>query len=150
MPPKAKYTREEIIDIALELAAEKGIEALTARELAGALDTSNEKLAKMMFYTIDFLIGFMTLSCKYNYIIFFRNVHSISDGCAAIFHNNIFPVFLFYPFQDIFDNGHGLFGAGIVGSDDGKIRKLHADLAHNGADEQLLWRHCSVLFRNCC
>lgn len=44
MPPKAKYTREEIIDIALELAAEKGIEALTARELALALDTSTRPI----------------------------------------------------------------------------------------------------------
>ena len=41
MPPKAKYTREEIIDKALALAAEKGIRALTARELGAALGTSS-------------------------------------------------------------------------------------------------------------
>lgn len=41
MPPKAKYTREEIVDIAVDLAAERGINALTARELGAALGTSS-------------------------------------------------------------------------------------------------------------
>lgn len=40
MPPKAKYTRDEIIQIALELVAERGIEALNARNLGAALGTS--------------------------------------------------------------------------------------------------------------
>lgn len=40
MPPKAKYTREEIVQIALELVAEKGIGALNARNLGAALGTS--------------------------------------------------------------------------------------------------------------
>lgn len=44
MPPKAKFTREEIIEAALELAAEKGISALTARELAAALGTSTRPI----------------------------------------------------------------------------------------------------------
>lgn len=40
MPPKAKYTREEIVQIALELVAENGIGALNARNLGAALGTS--------------------------------------------------------------------------------------------------------------
>lgn len=44
MPPKAKFTREEIIEAALELAAEKGIDALTARELGAALGTSSRPI----------------------------------------------------------------------------------------------------------
>lgn len=40
MPPKAKYTREEIVQIALELVSVKGIEALNARNLGAALGTS--------------------------------------------------------------------------------------------------------------
>lgn len=44
MPPKAKYTREEIIDIAVDLAAERGINALTARELGAALGTSSRPI----------------------------------------------------------------------------------------------------------
>ena len=44
MPPKAKFTREEIIEAALNLAAEKGIKALTARELGAALGTSSRPI----------------------------------------------------------------------------------------------------------
>jgi len=44
MPPKAKYTREEIIETALELAAEKGIKALTAREIGAALGVSSRPI----------------------------------------------------------------------------------------------------------
>lgn len=40
MPPKAKFTREEIIAAALEITREKGIKAVTARELGKKLDSS--------------------------------------------------------------------------------------------------------------
>lgn len=40
MPPKAKYTREQIVMQAMELAADRGVSALTARELAAVLGTS--------------------------------------------------------------------------------------------------------------
>ncbi len=40
MPPKAKYTRQDIISIALDLVAEQGINALNARSLGAALGTS--------------------------------------------------------------------------------------------------------------
>ena len=40
MPPKPKFTREEIVTAALELVAEKGLEALTARELGQQLGSS--------------------------------------------------------------------------------------------------------------
>lgn len=40
MPPKAKYTRDEIIAIAYELVREQGVESLTAREVAKRLGTS--------------------------------------------------------------------------------------------------------------
>lgn len=44
MPPKSRFTREEIIAAALELAAEKGISALTARGLAAELGTSTRPI----------------------------------------------------------------------------------------------------------
>lgn len=44
MPPKAKFTREEIIEVALNLAAEKGLQSLTARELAAALGCSTRPI----------------------------------------------------------------------------------------------------------
>ena len=40
MPPKAKFTKDEIIQTALELVSQKGIEALTAKELGDALGSS--------------------------------------------------------------------------------------------------------------
>lgn len=40
MPPKPKYTREEITAAALEVVSQKGIAALTAKELGHALNTS--------------------------------------------------------------------------------------------------------------
>lgn len=44
MPPKAKFTREEIIEVALDLAAEKGLNSLTARELGAALGSSTRPI----------------------------------------------------------------------------------------------------------
>lgn len=40
MPPKPKFTREQVISAALEIAAERGIESLTSRELGTALGSS--------------------------------------------------------------------------------------------------------------
>lgn len=40
MPPKPKFTREEMVEAALELVARRGAEALTARELGAALGSS--------------------------------------------------------------------------------------------------------------
>ena len=40
MPPKPKFTKEEIVAAALELVSEKGMDALTARELGIRLGSS--------------------------------------------------------------------------------------------------------------
>ena len=40
MPPKPKFTKEEIVQAALELVSEKGMEALTARDLGARLGSS--------------------------------------------------------------------------------------------------------------
>lgn len=44
MPPKAKYTREEIVQKAFEIARERGMEAVVARELGKALGTSSSPI----------------------------------------------------------------------------------------------------------
>ncbi len=44
MPPKAKYDREEIVDIAVNLVRQKGADALTAREMAECLGTSSRPI----------------------------------------------------------------------------------------------------------
>lgn len=40
MPPKVKFQKEEIVNVALNVAREKGIDAVTAREVAKALEVS--------------------------------------------------------------------------------------------------------------
>ena len=40
MPPKAKFTREEVVQTALEMVREKGMDALTARNLSARLGSS--------------------------------------------------------------------------------------------------------------
>lgn len=40
MPPKPKFTKEEVVATALQLVSEKGLDALTARELGNALGSS--------------------------------------------------------------------------------------------------------------
>ena len=40
MPPKPKFTKEEIVQTALDVVSRKGVEALTAKELGSALGSS--------------------------------------------------------------------------------------------------------------
>ena len=47
MPPKPKFTREEMIAAALDLVGEKGMEALTARNLGDRLGTSSRPVFTM-------------------------------------------------------------------------------------------------------
>lgn len=44
MPPKPKYTKEEIIDAAVDVVREKGESALTARELGNKLGTTSRPI----------------------------------------------------------------------------------------------------------
>ena len=41
MPPKAKYSREEIVKVAFQMTREKGIESVGAREIGKKLGTSS-------------------------------------------------------------------------------------------------------------
>ena len=56
MPPKAKFTREEIISAALEVARSKGIEAVTAREVGSFLGTSSSPVF-VAFKNMDELLN---------------------------------------------------------------------------------------------
>lgn len=47
MPPKSKFTRDEIVTVALQIVREKGMDALTARDLADALDSSSRPIFTM-------------------------------------------------------------------------------------------------------
>ena len=56
MPPKAKYTREEIVSAALEVARSKGIDAVTAREVGNYLGTSSSPVF-VAFKNMDELLN---------------------------------------------------------------------------------------------
>ena len=44
MPPKPKYTKEEIVAAAYEITREKGIDAVVAREVGRRLNTSSSPI----------------------------------------------------------------------------------------------------------
>lgn len=44
MPPKAKHTREEIVQVAFEMTREKGFDAVTTREIGRKLGTSSSPI----------------------------------------------------------------------------------------------------------
>lgn len=44
MPPKPKYTKDQIVAIALDVVSKKGMQALTAKELGAALNTSTSPI----------------------------------------------------------------------------------------------------------
>lgn len=44
MPPKPKYTKEQIVTAALQIVSQKGTEALTSKELARTLNTSTSPI----------------------------------------------------------------------------------------------------------
>ena len=44
MPPKARITKEQVIDAAVEIVRTKGEDALTAKSLAGALKCSTQPI----------------------------------------------------------------------------------------------------------
>ena len=60
MPPKAKYTREEIVQKAFQMTREKGIEAVAARELGKRLGTSSSPIFTA-FKNMEELFAFLNL-----------------------------------------------------------------------------------------
>ena len=46
MPPKPRFTREEIVDAALDIVLRKGIETLTARELGDTVERCIEAVCR--------------------------------------------------------------------------------------------------------
>ena len=69
MPPKPKFTKEEIVQTALQVVSQKGVEALTAKELGDALGSSSRPMdiyfdnAASIALGIMFILG--SLLCRY-------------------------------------------------------------------------------------
>lgn len=66
MPPKKKYTREQIVDAAYELVRTRGEEAFSARNVADALDTSTAPIFTA-FANIEELFGAVVERAKETY-----------------------------------------------------------------------------------
>ncbi len=63
MPPKAKFTRDEILSAALDIVRLKGIDALTARSLADALSSSPRPIFTV-FAGMDEIVREVILKAK--------------------------------------------------------------------------------------
>lgn len=63
MPPKAKFTRDEILDMALSITKESGIDAVTARELGKRLGSSARPIFTV-FENMDEVREFVVLNSK--------------------------------------------------------------------------------------
>ncbi len=63
MPPKAKFTKDEIISAAFDIVRARGMEALTARSLADALNSSPRPIFTV-FAGMDEIVGEVILKAK--------------------------------------------------------------------------------------
>lgn len=63
MPPKAKFTREEIVSAGLEIVKADGIEALTARALGARLGSSPRPIFTV-FESMEEVLGEVRMSAK--------------------------------------------------------------------------------------
>lgn len=72
MPPKARYTREEIVQAALNIVAEKGMAALNARDLGVALGTSTRPVFTA-FKNMNELISEVKLAAMRRFESYARN-----------------------------------------------------------------------------
>lgn len=71
MPPKAKFTKEEILSAALDIVCSKGIDALTARLLADALNSSPRPIFTV-FAGMDEIVREVILKAKSLYAEYVR------------------------------------------------------------------------------
>ena len=69
MPPKAKFTREEIIEAAFQMARTEGIDKITARELGKRLQSSARPIFTV-FENMEEVRGEVILRAKETYDVF--------------------------------------------------------------------------------
>ena len=76
MPPKAKFNRNEIIDTALCITREQGIEAVTARELGKRLGSSARPIFTV-FESMDEVKELVILKSKELWELKFRKKNKL-------------------------------------------------------------------------
>ena len=71
MPPKPKFEKREIVEAALEIAREKGVKAITAREVGARLGTSTRPVFTY-FSSMDALVEAVTDEARNIYLQWLR------------------------------------------------------------------------------
>lgn len=92
MPPKAKFTKEQITKAALDVVSEKGVQALTAKELGTALGTSTTPIFTV-FHSMQevqeepklYQLIFMTsISEAQTFDDIYAHLGSVADECLDV------------------------------------------------------------------
>lgn len=90
MPPKPKFTKEEIISVALKIVSESGIEFLTARELGAKLGTSARPIFTV-FKSMDELQNEVRAAA----MAYFENMRAANTDGMPIFKQVAMKMILF-------------------------------------------------------
>lgn len=147
MPRKARYTKEEITDAALKLVSQRGIEALSARELGIALETSTSPI-----FTVFESMEEVQFEVKKAAMRLFESFAHKSEDSMPVFKRIGMQMILFakaepnlYRFLFMSPNGDvksfdGIFSrlGGVVGECLDAIRK---DYGLTGKDAKDLFEH---------
>lgn len=79
MPPKPKYTKEEIVNAAYELTREKGIDAVVAREVGKRLNTSSSPIFTL-WHSMDELREEVRKLAKQKYQAYIADIFDYSPS----------------------------------------------------------------------
>lgn len=79
MPPKPKYTKEEILAAAYDLTREKGIDAVAAREVGKRLNTSSSPIFTI-WSSMDALKEDVRMLAKHNYRKYMADIFDYSPS----------------------------------------------------------------------
>lgn len=80
MPPKQKFTKEEVVNAALEITRRDGINALTARRLGAELDSSSRPIFTEIF-THGIATLYATKVCQFEEAVISA---MLDDVCRSI------------------------------------------------------------------
>ena len=86
----------------------------------------------MRLFRAQDLVGLVAFAAQDDHVVGAGLSHGTGDGLPAVFHHQIGLAQLLDALENVGNDFIRRFGPGIVRGDDGKIRQLDADLAHDG------------------
>ena len=150
MPPKPKFTRAEVVRAALDIVAEKGMEALTSRELGTALGSSARPIFTV-FSSMEELCGEVRKAALRE----FENFTVITDenmppfkqfGVKMTKFATVQPkLFRLLHMCEMDETGSFEMIFNNLGDTAEKcIRTLHEDYGFSFEDSKLIFKHCWI------